>query len=176
MPPIVEPLLTTTMIQERMRILSEEITPRLQPDVLMVTLMNGAFFFGADLARMLSSQGCRLTLDFLVMSSYGAGTVSSGTITTRLDVRTPLNNRQVLLIDDILDTGLTLQTASRHLVAKGAAEVLTCVLLDKPARRKVGIQADFVGFEIPNLFVVGYGIDYNEQYRELPFVGHIRTP
>lgn len=176
MRPHVEPLLTEVMIRERIRILSEEIAPRLQPDVVMVTLLTGAMVFASDLARVLADLGCPLTLDFLVLSSYGSGTESSGQVTTRLDVRDSLQNKQVLLVDDILDTGLTLKTAVQHLSSKGAGEILTCVLLDKPARRRVAIQADFVGFEIPNLFVVGYGIDYNQMFRELPFVGHVRSP
>ncbi|MBF0340988.1 MAG: hypoxanthine phosphoribosyltransferase [Magnetococcales bacterium] len=173
-PPVV-PLLPAEMIRERINALAREIAPRLQADVVVVTLMTGAFVFGADLVRALCEQGCAMTLDFMVLSSYGAGTESSGLVTTRLDVSENLTGRQVLLIDDILDSGATLLKASRHLQAKGARELLTCVLLDKPARRRVPFQADFVGFEIPNLFVVGFGIDFNQMYRELPFVGHLRA-
>ncbi|MBF0628114.1 MAG: hypoxanthine phosphoribosyltransferase [Magnetococcales bacterium] len=176
MRPAVEPLLTDEKIQGRIAELAQEIAPQLQPDAIVVTLMTGAFIFGADLARALSRLGCTPILDFMVLSSYGAGTETSGTVTTHLDVRENLTGRQVLLVDDILDSGTTLRMARNHLRAKGAASVLTCVLLDKPARRRVDIQADFVGFEIPNLFVVGYGIDYAQNFRELPFVGHVRHP
>ncbi|MBF0212622.1 MAG: hypoxanthine phosphoribosyltransferase [Magnetococcales bacterium] len=164
------------MIQKRIEVLASEIAPQLREDVILVTLMTGAFLFGADLVRALSALGVTPVLDFMVLSSYGGHSESSGLITTRLDVRENPKGRQVLLVDDILDSGLTLQMASRHLLDKGADQLLTCVLLDKPARRRVAIQADFIGFEIPNLFVVGYGIDYNQMFRELPYVGYVRTP
>ncbi|MBF0271031.1 MAG: hypoxanthine phosphoribosyltransferase [Magnetococcales bacterium] len=176
MRPLVEPILSDELIQGRIDALAQEMAPALRDDVVMVTLMTGAFLFGADLARALSRIGRPLTLDFMVLSSYGAGTETSGQINTRLDVRENLSGRQVLLVDDILDSGHTLQMAIAHLKGKGADSILTCVLLDKPARRRVPVQADFVGFEIPNVFVVGFGIDYNQMFRELPYVGHVRTP
>lgn len=175
MRPPIEILLSEEMIRARIAQLAEEIAPRLREDVLLVTLMNGAFVFGADLTRALARLGKSLTLDFMVLSSYGSGTVTSGRITTRMDLSIDPTGRQVLLVDDILDSGNTLLMASNHLRDKGAAEVLTCVLLDKPARRRVPMQADFIGFEIPNLFVVGFGIDYDQMFRELPFVGHLRA-
>lgn len=172
---IIDPLFSQEALQERVESLAKEIAPHLQPNVVMLSLLNGAFVFAADLARALSRQNVSLCIDFMVLSSYGSGTTSSGTITTLLDCSEDLTNRQVLLVDDILDTGTTLAFATQKVFEKGASQLLTCVLLDKPARRKVKIHADFVGFEVPNLFVVGYGIDYNEMYRELPFVGTLRA-
>ncbi|MEO5346436.1 MAG: hypoxanthine phosphoribosyltransferase [Magnetococcus sp. YQC-9] len=175
MRPPIEILLSEELIHDRIVQLAEEIAPRLREDVILITLMNGAFLFGADLTRALARRGKPLTLDFMVLSSYGAGTETSGKVTTRLDLTHDPSGRQVLIVDDILDSGNTLLMATNHLRALGAAEVLTCVLLDKPARRRVAMQSDFIGFEIPNLFVVGFGIDYNQMFRELPYVGHLRA-
>lgn len=155
--------------------MAAQIAPYLQPDVVMISLLKGALIFAADLARALSLHNISLCLDFMVLSSYGSKTISSGTVTTRLDCSENLHGRQVLLVDDILDTGTTLAFAKQHIQDKGAAEILTCVLLDKPARRQVAVHADFVGFQVPNLFVVGYGIDYNHMFRELPFIGTLRS-
>ncbi|MBF0181948.1 MAG: hypoxanthine phosphoribosyltransferase [Magnetococcales bacterium] len=176
MRPPIQPLLTAAEIQARVNALADAITPRLQPDVVMITLLTGAFVFAADLARALSARGVPVCLDFMILSSYGSGTTSSGSITTRLDCRQELTGRQVLLVDDILDTGTTLDFAKRLILAKGSSQLLTCVLLDKPSRRKVPVEAEFVGFRVPDLFVVGYGIDYNEMYRELPYVATLAAP
>ncbi|MBF0296076.1 MAG: hypoxanthine phosphoribosyltransferase [Magnetococcales bacterium] len=176
MRPPIRTLLTAADIEARVNALADEIAPRLQPDVVMITLLTGAFVFAADLARALSARGVPVCLDFMILSSYGSGTTSSGSITTRLDCRQDLTGRQVLLVDDILDTGTTLDFAKRTLLAKGATQLFTCVLLDKPTRRKVPVEVEFIGFQVPDLFVVGYGIDYNEMYRELPYVATLAAP
>ena len=115
-------------------------------------------------------------VDFLALSSYGAGTASQGHVAIRNELSLPVAGRRVLLIDDILDTGHTLQTASRLLVERGASEVRTCVLLDKPSRRIVPITANYVGFQVPNVFVVGYGLDYDNRYRHLPCLTTLTPP
>lgn len=176
MRPVVEPLFSAEVIRERIDALAATIASRLEPDAVVVTLLTGAFIFAADLARALANHGATPTLDFMILSSYGHRTESSGEITVRLECAADLNDRQVLLVDDILDSGTTLDHASCLIRARGARELMTCVLLDKPARRALPIEADFVGFQVPNLFVVGYGIDFNQMFRELPFVGAIRTP
>ncbi|MBF0428549.1 MAG: hypoxanthine phosphoribosyltransferase [Magnetococcales bacterium] len=175
MRPEIETLFSEETIQERINALAAEIAPRLQADCIVVSLMNGAFIFAADLVRALSRLQIPLCLDFMVLSSYGSKTQSSGQIITRLECTQDLSQRQVLLVDDILDTGSTLAFAKQLLLNKGAGELLTCVLLDKPSRRTTEVSVDFVGFQIPNLFVVGYGIDYNQMFRELPFLGHLRA-
>lgn len=171
--PPVSPLFTEEHIRQRVEELAAAIAPRLGPEPVLVALLTGAFVFTADLVRALSRQGVRPHVDFMVLSSYGKGTVSSGRVQVKLDCQESLAGRQVLLVDDILDSGNTLTFAIEHLRRKGATEVLTCLLLDKPERRQVPITADFLGFTVPNVFIVGYGIDYAEQYRELPFVAMV---
>lgn len=135
--------------------------------------MKSAFVFIADLTRRLSERGMEPELDFIRAASYGSGTTSSGQVRILLDITLDLDDRDVLLIDDIADSGLTLDHISKHLHQKGAKSVTSCVLLDKPTRRKLPFKPDYIGFTIPDLFVVGYGIDYDEQYRYLPFIGYL---
>jgi len=136
-------------------------------DLVIVALLNGTVVFLADLLRRLSLP---LRLDFIGVSSYGAGTESADLVFTK-ELRLDVSDRDVLLVDDILDTGRTLFRVSAKLRRLGPRQIKTCVLLDKPARRVEQVAADYVGFTIPNHFVVGYGLDYAERYRNLPFVG-----
>lgn len=167
-------LLEESKLLARVKSQAAEIAPRLQDGVVVVGLLKGAYVYSADLIRELSRLGARLLVDFMVLSSYGRGTESSGQVAVKLDCDQDLNGRQVLLLDDILDSGNTMAFAVNHLKKRGASEVLTAVLLDKPSRRTNNFQADFVGFEIDNLFVVGYGIDFAEHFRDLPDVGYVK--
>ncbi|MBF0143696.1 MAG: hypoxanthine phosphoribosyltransferase [Magnetococcales bacterium] len=150
--------------------MATELRPRLRDGLLVVGIFKGAILFTADLIRALSRlPGPKgVEVDFLVVSSYGQGGVSSGQVELLCDCRTPVAGRQVLLIDDIIDTGHTLDMVAKHLRDQGAAEVITCLLLDKPERRQVSFTPDAVGFRIPDLFVVGYGLDFASRHRELP--------
>ena len=132
--------------------------------------LNGTVLFLADLIRQLSLP---LRLDFMGVSSYGAGTESGELVFTK-ELRLDVRGRDVLLVDDILDTGKTLSRVIPKLRALKPCRIKVCVLLDKPARRVEPVAADYVGFEIPNVFVVGYGLDYAEKYRNLPFVGVLK--
>ena len=136
-------------------------------DLVIVALLNGTVVFLADLLRQLSLP---LRLDFIGVSSYGGGTESAELVFTK-ELRLDVSGRDVLLVDDILDTGKTLFRVSAKLRRLGPRQIKTCVLLDKPSRRVEQIAADYVGFTIPDQFVVGYGLDYAERYRNLPFVG-----
>jgi hypoxanthine phosphoribosyltransferase len=171
---LIETLLTESEIKTRVRKMAVEIAPHLQKNVVVVGLLKGAYVYTADLVRELSRLGANPTVEFMVLSSYGKSTVSSGQVRVKLDCEENLNGRQVLLLDDILDSGNTLSFAVEHLKQRGATEVLTAVLLDKPARRSNQFNADFVGFTIDNLFVVGYGIDFAEHFRDRPDVGFIK--
>ena len=139
-------------------------------DMVIVALLNGTVLFLADLVRHLSLP---LRLDFIGVSSYGAGTESGNLIFTK-ELRLDVKGRDVLLVDDILDTGRTLTRVRAKLQKLKPRRMRICVLLDKPSRREEPVTPDYVGFTIPNEFVVGYGLDYNERYRNLPYVGVLR--
>lgn len=171
-------LIPETRIAQRIRGLSRQIqrdfTGR---EMVVVSLLNGTVMFLADLIRNLSLP---LRLDFIGVSSYGAGTESGQLVFTK-ELRLGVRGRDVLLVDDILDTGKTLSRVKAKLLALEPRRIKTCVLLNKAARRVEPIRADYVGFEIPDFFVVGYGLDFAERYRNLPFVGVLhpeiyRTP
>jgi hypoxanthine phosphoribosyltransferase len=140
-------------------------------DVVLVSILKGALPFLADLMRQMPIP---LALDFLEVSSYGAATESSGNVRILKDLAKPIDGRDVVVVEDILDTGQTLAYVIEHLHSKQPASVRLCTLLDKPARRIVPIQVDYRGFEIPDKFVVGYGLDYAERYRNLPFIGVLK--
>ena len=140
-------------------------------DVVLVSILKGALPFLADLMRQMPIP---LALDFLEVSSYGAATESSGNVRILKDLAKPIEGRDVVVVEDILDTGQTLAYVIEHLHSKQPTSVRLCTLLDKPARRIVPINIDYRGFEIPDKFVVGYGLDYAERYRNLPFIGVLK--
>jgi hypoxanthine phosphoribosyltransferase len=140
---------------------------------LVVGLLKGSFMFVADLVRSLDRTGLQPQIEFMRVSSYGTGKESSGNVKISCDLSEEISGREILLVDDIVDTGRSLQFTKNLLLDRGAARVWTCTLLDKPSRRAVDCEADFVGFSIEDAFVVGYGIDYAEKYRHLPYVGHV---
>jgi hypoxanthine phosphoribosyltransferase len=151
--------------------LAREVRQTLGEEFLMVGLLKGSFVFMADLVRALHRAGCSPQVDFMTLSSYGTGKESSGQLTIHRDVSDDLSQKPVLLVDDILESGRTLTYARQALLGRGAASVHLCVLLDKPCRRVEPMEAQFVGYTIPDTFVVGYGLDYAGFYRELPFIG-----
>jgi hypoxanthine phosphoribosyltransferase len=161
-------LITEDQISRRIRTLAREIERDFRGrETVVVSLLNGTVMFLADLIRHLNLP---LRLDFMGVSSYGAGTESGELVFTR-ELRLDMRGRDVLLVDDILDTGKTMSRVLPKLRALKPRRIKICVLLDKPARRVENVQADYVGFEIPDFFVVGYGLDFAERYRNLPFVG-----
>ena len=161
-------LITDDQIARRVRQLAREIERDFAGcDVVVVSLLNGTVIFLADLVRYLSMP---LRLDFIGVSSYRLATEPGDLVFTK-DLRLDVRGRDVLLVDDILDTGKTMSRVLKKLRALKPHLIRTCVLLDKKARRVEAVEADYVGFEIPDLFVVGYGLDFAERYRNLPFVG-----
>jgi hypoxanthine phosphoribosyltransferase len=136
-------------------------------DLVLIGVLKGAVFFLADFMRELKID-CEV--DFMAVASYGSATKSSGVVRILKDLDTVIEGRDVLIVEDIVDSGLTLQYLLRNLAGRGPASLEVCALLTKPARQKVDLQAKYVGFEIPDKFVVGYGLDYAERYRNLPFV------
>ena len=167
---IQEILLSEEQIRSRIRELGEELTRDYQDkNPVVVGVLKGVVVFYADMIRELK---CPCQMDFMWISSYqGAG--STGNMVVKRDVSADLTGRHVLILEDIFYTGSSLDFVYHHLLNKGAASVKICALLDKPEGRKPGItlKTDYVGFTIPNAFVVGYGLDYNEYYRNLPYVG-----
>ena len=171
-----EVMLSEAAIAARIDTLASEIVAGLseearESEVIIVGLLKGAVIFQADLGRALWRHGLRLSFDYLWLSSYGAATESSGTVTMLRDMHQDAGGRHVLLIDDIIDTGRTMRFAREHLLSRSPASLTTALFMDKPARRVVEVPVDHVGFEIPDRFVIGYGTDYAEAYREVPYVG-----
>lgn len=170
---MVQELISSQAIQSKVSELAGQIRrDYLGQSLLVVGILKGAFVFTADLVRALGDM--EMEVDFMAVSSYGTATETSGTVRILKDLDTPVAGRHVLLVEDILDTGLTLRYLRDYLSRQGPLSLRVCVLLDKPSRRKVEAGAEYVGFTIPDQFVVGYGIDWAERYRNLPFVGVVQ--
>ncbi len=167
----VETLYSAAEIGARVGALAGEVARALGPDIMLVSVLKGSFVFTADLLRALHHHGVHPRLDFMTLSSYGAGMESSGKISITREIEENVRGAKILLIDDILESGRTLAFAGDLLRRRGAETVQLCVLLDKPEKRKTEINADYVGFTIGDSFVVGYGLDYAHFYRELPYIG-----
>lgn len=158
-------------IAKRNAELAQDILATNPQDLLVVAVLKGSFMFAADLLRAMHRIGLAPQVEFVHLSSYRTGTVSSGQVEILRDVQSEVRGRDVLLVDDILESGRTVVFAKDLLMARGAKRVLTAVLLEKPGKRAVSIDAEFVGFTCPDVFVVGYGMDAAHAYRQLPFVG-----
>ena len=169
---IAEVLVDEQAIAQKVRELGARIAEDYRAkDLVLVSILKGALPFLADLMRNVPIP---LRLDFLEVSSYGASTETSGVVRILKDLANPIEARDVLVVEDILDTGHTLAFVLEHLRSQRPRSVRLCTLLDKPARRVVPIDIDYRGFEIPDKFVVGYGLDYAERYRNLPFIGVLK--
>ena len=165
-------LVTSEQIQQAVEKLGRQLTAEYQSkNPLVIGVLRGAAPFMVDLIRTMD---CPLEIDFIDVSSYGEATESSGTVTILKDIDSQVAGRHVLLIEDIVDTGQTLQKLLELFNARGAATVKVCSLLDKPERRIAPVQADYVGLTIPNEFVVGYGLDFRQHYRNLPYIGVLK--
>ena len=165
-------LLTEYQLEQRIKELGAEITRDYQgKELVLAAVLRGSYVFMADLTRAIDLP---LTVDFMAVSSYGAGTVSSGQVEIKKDLSDPIEGKNLLIIEDILDSGNTLYYLMDVLSARHPASIRICTLLDKPERRVKPIKADYAGFVIPDAFVVGYGLDYAEKYRNLPYVGVLK--
>ncbi len=163
-------LFSADQIAERNLAMAAEMQGKIQHDLLVIAILKGSFIFAADLIRAMHAQGIAPEVEFITLSSYGKGTESTGVQVLR-DIDSQVEGRDVLLIDDILESGNTLKFAYDLMVERGARNVEVAVLLDKHSKRKADIDADYTGFECPDHFVVGYGMDVAYAFRELPFVG-----
>ncbi len=167
-----EVLITSKEIREKTAELARQITADYQgQDPLLVCILKGGLMFLADLMRQIDLP---LEIDFMAVSSYGDDTESSGVVRILMDLETNIQRRNVLLVEDIIDTGRTLNYITQNLRTRHPASLKICTLLNKTARRVLDIPLDYVGFEIPDRFVIGYGLDYGEIYRNLPFVGVLK--
>lgn len=169
----VEVMYSADSIAQRLEELAAEISARQLERPLIVAVLKGSFVFAADLIRALYRSGLEPEVDFLTLSSYRKSRTSSGVVEILRDLDLSVEGRNVLLIDDVLDSGRTLVFAKDLISARGANSILTCVLIDKKVPRAVNVAADFSAFEGNAEFVVGYGMDVAHRYRELPFVGRM---
>jgi hypoxanthine phosphoribosyltransferase len=163
----IEVLLTEQQIQARVRELAGEIRRDFPDDLHLIAVLKGAFIFLSDLVRQMSGG---VSLDFMAVSSYAKGTSSSGEVRLLKDLDTRLEGKNVVIVEDIVDTGLTLMYLQEILRARGPKALRTACLLSKPSRRKVDVRVEYIGFTIDDRFVVGYGLDYAEEYRNLPHI------
>ncbi|MGH6906868.1 MAG: phosphoribosyltransferase [Aestuariivirga sp.] len=166
-------LFSAAEIAKQITVIAGAIAARKPTRLLVVPILKGSFVFAADLIRAMHHAGLSPEVDFMILASYRATTKSSGHVEVLRDVESEVKGRDVLLIDDILESGRTLAFAKDLIAARGAANVLTAVLLNKPGHLAANLKADFQGFICPDKFVVGYGMDMAHQFRELPFVGHV---
>ncbi len=166
-------LITEQEIQDRIVELGAEMNAVYTDEdlPLLLCILKGAFMFLADLSRQLKF---RHEIDFMMISSYGASTKSSGVVRILLDLESSIEGRHVIVVEDIVDTGRTLDYIMRNLRTRQPQSVRVATLLNKPSRREIEVPVDFVGFEIPNEFVLGYGLDFAEQYRNMPFIGVLK--
>ena len=172
--PNLEVLLSQEQLQTRIKELGAEITREyagLNP--LLIGVLKGACFFLSDLLRSIDT---RLGIEFIAISSYGTSTRTSGEVRILKDLDVPIEGRHILVVEDIVDTGLTLSYLLGNLESRGAASVKLAALLDKFERREKDVKIDYLGFQIPDAFVVGYGLDYAERYRNLPFIAVLKNP
>ena len=167
----IRPLFDERQIAARVDALAREITESIAGDFVVVGLLKGAFVFVADLMRALDRAGARPKIEFMRLSSYGLAKQSSGDVHLLGDIPTDIAGQQVLLVDDIVDTGRSFSYAQALLEQREIARLWTCALVDKPSRREVAVTTDFIGFSVDDVFIAGYGIDYAERYRHLPFIG-----
>lgn len=159
-------------IQNRLREIGSQISADYAGKTpVVIGILKGGFMFMADLVRAIS---IHVELDFMAVSSYGSGTTSTGAVKIRKDIDIDIAGRDVIIVEDIVDSGLSLQYIKDYVWKHKPASVRVCVLLDKPVAHKLEISFDYVGFEVGNEFVVGYGLDYDERYRNLPFIGILK--
>lgn len=164
--------ITKEQISVRVKELAEQINRDFEGEKLIVVcILRGSCYFFADITRQLKNH---LNLEFMSVSSYSSNTSSSGEVSILKDIGSPIEGKNVIIIEDIVDTGFTLSYLKRILLERRPKNLKICALLDKPSRRKTDIEGDYIGFQVPNEFVVGYGLDYNQEYRNLPYIGVLK--
>jgi hypoxanthine phosphoribosyltransferase len=171
----IKTLFSAEAVAARVDQLASDIAATRLEDLIVVAVLKGSFIFAADLIRALHRHGLAPEIDFIYLASYDGERISQGQVRVLRDVESDIGGRNVVVVDDIFDSGRTLAFAKASLETRGAARVLTCVLVAKQVPRAAEIVPDFVGFACPPVFVVGYGLDYRNRYRELPFIGELTS-
>jgi hypoxanthine phosphoribosyltransferase len=166
-------LIDETTLQARVEAIAAEITADYEgiEELLLICVLKGGYMFLSDLSRALKRPH---TIDFMGISSYGSGTTSSGAVQIIMDLKQPIVGKHVLIVEDIIDSGRTLDYMRRNLMARSPASLRICSLLNKPSRREIDVHVEYVGFDIPDEFVVGYGLDFDEIYRNLPCIAVLK--
>ena len=166
---IVHEMFSEEQVAERIAQLAGQINEKYREEPLhLICILKGSVFFFTELAKRLTMP---VTIDFMAASSYEDGTVSTGKLEIRKDLDEPLEGRHCLIVEDIVDTGKTLSMVKKMLLARNPASLEICALLDKPSRREAEIETEYIGYEVPDQFIVGYGLDYEQKYRNLPYIG-----
>ena len=164
-------MLSEEEINARIAELGEQISRDYEgKEIFLICILKGASFFACEIAKRITVP---VNIDFMKVSSYGGGTVSSGQVSIKMDVSESIAGKEVLIVEDIIDSGNTLNLLPKILMERGPKSIRLCALLDKPDRREVDVKMDYVGFRIPDKFVVGYGLDYDQRYRNLPYIGEV---
>ena len=167
-----EVLISREQLAQRVRELGQQITKDYEGEpVLLVGILRGSVPFMADIMREIDLD---VTIDFMSVSSYGGSTKTSGVVRIIKDLETPIEGRNVIIIEDIIDTGLTLHYLMGYLAGRNPKSLKICAILDKPSRRKIDIKGDYIGFEVEDKFIVGYGLDFNQRYRQLPYISWLK--
>lgn len=162
-------LISEDELNNRIEEIAQEINKEYKDEeIVLICILTGAVYFAIDLSKKIKSN--KLTLEFMKVSSYGNSSESTGEVKIKRDLENSIAGKNVIIVEDIIDTGLTIHTLQKLLMDRNPKSLKICTLLDKKERRKVEVEADYVGFEIPNKFVIGYGLDYKEYYRNLPYV------
>ncbi len=165
-------LISEEMLREKVSELAAQISSDYAgKDLVLVSILKGGFVFAADLCRAITIPAA---IDFMAVSSYGSSSKTSGVVKILKDLDKPVEGKDILIVEDILDSGITLSYLKELLIQRGVNSLKICTILNKPSRRQADIKPDYLGFDIPDEFVVGYGLDYDEKYRNLPFVGILK--
>ena len=168
-----EVMITEEQIRARASEIGAQISEEFRgEDILVVGILRGAFLWMADVVKNIDNEN--LKIDFMIVSSYGSGTTTSGVVKIIKDVDDLVEGKNVVIVEDIVDSGVTLNYLKKYFTVRGAKKIRICTLLDKPEGRKVELEADYVGFTVPDKFIVGYGLDYDQKYRQLPYISFLK--
>lgn len=167
----IKTLISSEELQKRIEEIGKQITEEYRnKEIVIICVLRGAVYFATDLTKYIDNNS--LIMEFMQVSSYGSSQESTGELKIKKDIDIDITGKNIIIVEDIIDTGFTMTSLKKYLLSKNPESLKICTMLDKKERRKVEIEADYVGFEIPNKFVLGYGLDYEEYYRNLPYIAY----